>query len=171
MTVPSPSDHPMDSTPDHAAPRDARAAAPTDQDIETTLRGVSDQFFLAMEALGQLERRKRAVAPASGEFVVLSREVTAAAHEVLRIASDQQVLAERIAASGRQAGIDAIDAIQPSASLGSILAEWRAVERQLAAAPADTPEAAALSERYAELRARYAAALARVRTDDRLTER
>jgi hypothetical protein len=149
---------------DDRTTRGPAPAAPSDQDIERTLRGVSDQFFLAMQALAQLERRKRAAPPSSERFVGLSREVTAAAQEVLRIATDQQRLAEQVGASGRQDGLDAIEAVRPTETLAAILAEWRAIERELAAAPADTPEAAALSERYAALRARYASALARVRT-------
>lgn len=142
----------------HDARPDADATTP---DLEATLRGVSDQFFLAVEALAQLERRKRAAVPASDDFLPLGREVRVTAEEVLRIAADQERLAEQ--AHALQDGLDAIDGIRPVETLAAILAEWRAVERQLAAAAADSPEAAALSARYAELRARYAEALARVR--------
>jgi hypothetical protein len=149
----------MVDTQDHG-PGHAVTAGP---DLETTLRGVSDEFYLAVQALAQLERRKRAAVPASAEFLPLSREVRVAAEEVLRIATDQERLAE--AAHALQDGLGPIEEVRPAESLAAILADWRAVERELAAAPADSAEAAALTTRYAELRSRYAAALARVRSD------
>ena len=136
------------------------------QDVEATLRGVSDEFYLAVRTLTELERRKRATMPADDGFVELSRDVRIAAAEVLRIAVDQERLAEAVGSSPVQASLDPIEDVAPAESLSAILDAWRAVERELAGVPADSPEAAVLLERFGELRVRYAAALARVRSDD-----
>lgn len=141
------------------------------RDVETSLRGTSDEFFLVVQALTQLERRKRSALPIDPGFLTLSREVTAAAAEVLRVATEQQRLAEAVQGSPVQASLDAIDEVRPEETLAAILAEWRSVERELVEAPPDSPEAAELTSRFAELRARYASALARVRKGDGLDGR
>ena len=52
-----------------------------------------------------------------------------------------------------------IEATPPPERLADILAEWRAVERQLAAVDATSPEAAELMAAFEALRDRYAQAL------------
>jgi hypothetical protein len=141
------------------------------QDVEATLRGTSDEFYIAVEALAQLERRKRSTTPADANFVQLSRDVVAAAVDVLRIAQEQERLAESVEASPVQDQLDPIEDVTPTRSLGAILDEWRAVERELAAVAPDSPEAAVLLERFSELRERYAGALARVRSNDGISAR
>jgi hypothetical protein len=141
------------------------------QDVEATLRGTSDEFYIALQNLGQLERRKRGTSPAADDFIELSRDVVVAAVEVLRIAEDQQRLAEAVGTSPVQDQLDPIEDVTPSRSLAAILDEWRAVERELSAVAPESPEAAALLERFSELRERYAAALAHVRSNDGLSAR
>ena len=123
------------------------------------LRGASDGLLLAIQEVDLRERRKRGVLPTDPGFTALAREVRDAAETVLELARAEEDEANKIAAQRVTTGLPTIDESPPPESLAGILAEWRAVERRLAAAEPSSPETARLIEEFEALRARYAKAL------------
>lgn len=123
------------------------------------LRGASDGLLLAIQEVDLRERKKRGVLPTDPGFPALAREVRVAAEAVLKFAHDEEAEANEIASRQADAALPTIGASPPPESLAGILAEWRAVERRLAAAEATSPEAARLMEEFEALRDRYAQAL------------
>ena len=122
------------------------------------LRGASDGLLLAIEEVALRERKKRGVHPTDPGFVALARDVRIAAEAVLELARDEEAEASDIAGRGGPT-LPTIEATPGPENLASILADWRAVERELAAVDATSSEAARLMERFEELRDRYARAL------------
>ncbi len=122
------------------------------------LRGASDGLLLAIEEVALRERKKRGVHPTDAGFVELARDVRIAAEAVLDLARDEEAEASDIAGRGGPP-LPTIEATPGPENLASILAEWRAVERELAAVDATSSEAARLMERFELLRDRYAQAL------------
>ena len=131
-------------------------------DIDATrdgLRGASDGLLVAIHEVELRERRKRGVPPSDPGFPALAREVTNAAKAVLELAREEEREADAIAARHAVAPLPTIEATQPPERLADILAEWRAVERRLAAADAMSPEAGQLMQEFEALKDRYAQAL------------
>ena len=130
-----------------------------EENRQDALRGASDGLLIAIREVDARERQKRGVRPADPEFVPLARDVRVAAEEVLRLARLEEERADETARSDGASDLPTIDATPPRPALGEILAEWRAVERQLEAADPASAEADELMKRFEELRDRYAAAL------------
>ena len=122
------------------------------------LRGASDGLLLAIEEVALRERKKRGVHPTDPGFVALARDVRIAAEAVLDLARDEEAEASDIAGRGGPT-LPTIEATPEPENLASILAEWRAVERELAEVDATSPEAGRLMEQFEVLRDRYARAL------------
>ena len=118
------------------------------------LRATSDGLLAKLGRLHDLEMRKRTVTPGTPQFIELSRDVEAAAREVLGATARQTDLAVETITSPDPSGRP-IEAIEPPRDVPSILAEWREAERRLGAAAPDSEtfrQAAADVER---LRAEY----------------
>jgi hypothetical protein len=96
----------------------------TDEELRVT----SDGFLARVERLQALEEQKREVPPE--EAADLAREVEALSREVLDWAERQSNLAEKAAETP---GDGTPIAIIPPRALHTVLEEWRAAERRLAA--------------------------------------
>jgi hypothetical protein len=122
------------------------------------LRGASDGLLIAIREVDARERAKRGVHPDDPGFESLARDVTRAAEAVLKLAELEEARARET--SGRAGPpMPTINASAPPASLGHILAEWRAVERSLADAHPASAEAERLMAEFETLRDRYRQAL------------
>jgi hypothetical protein len=97
------------------------------------LRGASDGLLEKLGLLHDLEMRKRLARPGTPQFIQLSRDVEAAAREVLAVSARQTDLAVETITSPEPSGRP-IEAIEPPRDVASILAEWREAERRLGAA-------------------------------------
>ena len=126
---------------------------------QDALRGASDGLLIAIREVDARERVKRGVRPADPDFAPLARDVRVAAEEVLRLARLEEARADETTRSDGAADLPTIDATPPRPALGEILAEWRAVERQLEGADPTSTEAEELMKKFEDLRDRYAAAL------------
>jgi hypothetical protein len=131
----------------------------TDDATEGPLRAASDGLLIAIREVDARERLKRGVRPADPRFAPLAREVRVAAEEVLRLARIEEDRANAASGGANAAALPTIDATPPRTDLGQILAEWRAVERQLEAADPASAESEELMKEFETLRDRYAAAL------------
>ena len=131
----------------------------TENNAQDVLRGASDGLLIAIREVDAKERRKRDVPPADPTFAPLAREVRIAAEEVLRLAREEEARAEETSASGSAGALPTINASPPRPDLGAILADWRVVERRLAAAEPASTEAKGLMEEFEALREKYALAL------------
>jgi hypothetical protein len=123
------------------------------------LRGASDGLLVAIQEVEHRERKKRGVSPTDPGFPALARDVTTAAKAVLELARVEETEADAIAARHAAAALPTIEATPPPERLADILAEWRAVERRLAAADAMSTEATQLMQQFDALKDRYAQAL------------
>ena len=112
---------------------------PTDsQQLEhaADLRKASDVFMQRLDRLHELETRKRELPPDEPEFVRLAREIEDLSRALLWAGSQQVELAEEVhhEAKANDVAVDqSIRDTPPRRDAVSILAEWRAAERRLAA--------------------------------------
>ena len=123
------------------------------------LRGASDGLLIAIREVDAQERAKRGVHPGDPGFDGLAREVRVAAEAVLELALEEEARAEKTAGARFAAQMPTIDASAPPTDLARILADWRAVERDLAAAEPASSEADRLMGRFEMLRDQYRVAL------------
>jgi hypothetical protein len=128
-------------------------------DEMAVLRAASDQLIIAIAEVDARERRKRGVEPTAPAFVDLAREVRIASEVVLEIARHEERTAIEIKREADGETLPPIESVTPAKELAHILDEWRAVEKQMAAAPAGTPEAETLMVEFERLRDAYAQAV------------
>ncbi len=126
---------------------------------EVVLRGASDGIRLAIREVDARERMKRGVQPDDRAFPILAREVRVAAEALLILARQEEATADEMAKASRREAMSTIENTAPAQDLAAILADWRAVERNLEAAEVGSPEAQALMKQFEQLRDRYADAL------------
>lgn len=122
------------------------------------LRTTSDLFMQRLDRLHELETRKRELAPDEPEFVRLAREVEDLARALLFTGGEQVELAEAVHREAKvsDAPIDqSIRDTPPRRDAVSILAEWRAAERALAAAVEGSDDEADARSAVDRLRAEY----------------
>ena len=102
------------------------------------LRAASDLLIQRLDRLSELERRKRELPPEDPEFVRLAREIEDVARGVLGATGLQVELADEVAAAAKRGDVAAsapIRDVPPNVrDAMSILSEWRAAERRMAAA-------------------------------------
>jgi hypothetical protein len=127
------------------------------QSSSDALRTVSDALMRDLEALVAAEQEKRNVAPDDPRFVKLAAEVDEIARRVLGLSERQQDIAEDVheeaAAGGPAAPAQTIE--ETHRAIGVILAEWRAAEREAAAAPAGSARSKAARAKADQLRDEY----------------
>lgn len=100
------------------------------------LRRTSDLFMQRLDRLQDLETRKRELPPDEPEFVRLAREIEDLARALLYTGSQQVELAEVVhhAAKRNHVAVDQpIRDTPPRRDAVTVLADWRAAERRLAA--------------------------------------
>lgn len=136
------------------------------EEIRDALRGASDGLLIAIREVDARERTKRGVRPGHPDFVPLARAVRVAAEAVLMLARREEERANEAAQTPGGANLPTINESTPAPDLAAILAEWRAVERELDAAEPASAEAGRLMERFEALRTQYSAALAAHRRRD-----
>ena len=129
----------------------------TDDDAQlehaAALRQASDVFMQRLDRLHDLETRKRELPPDEPEFVRLAREIEDVARALLYSGGRQVELAVAVHHEAKASDVAVDQSIRdtpPRQDAVSILAEWRAAERRLAAAPPgsdDEREARADTER------------------------
>jgi hypothetical protein len=101
------------------------------------LRQTSDLFMERLDRLHELESRKRELAPGEPEFVRLAREIEDMARALLYTGGEQVELAEAVHHEAKQNDVAVDQSIRdtpPKRDAVTILADWRAAERRLAAA-------------------------------------
>ncbi len=107
------------------------------------LRQASDLLLQRLDRLYELERRKRELPPERPEFVRLAREIEDLSRALLFSSGQEVELAEAIHADVKAGDAQAnlpIRETPPKRDAVAVLAAWRAAERRLAAAPADSQE-------------------------------
>ena len=107
------------------------------------LRQASDTLMQRLDRLYELESRKRELAPGKPEFVRLAREIEDLSRALLFSSGQQVELAEAIHADVKAGDAEAnlpIRETPPKRDAVMVLAEWRAAERRLAAAPPGSAE-------------------------------
>jgi hypothetical protein len=115
------------------------------------LRAASDLLLQRMDRLYELEARKRELPPDEPEFVRVAREVEDVARGILGATGMQVELADQVAAAAKRGVRTAKDPIREVPPLVrdamTILTDWRAAERRLAAAaPGSRDELAARAD-------------------------
>ena len=122
------------------------------------LRRVSDDFIQRLDRLYELETRKRELPPDDAEFVRLAREVEDLSRALLFAGGQQVELAEEVHADVKHGETEVDQPIRdtlPRRDAVIILAEWRAAERRLAAAPPESDEERAARVDVDRLRDEY----------------
>ena len=122
------------------------------------LRGASDQLMERLDRLYELESRKRELPPDRPEFVRLAREIEDLSRALLFSSGQQVELAEEIHADVKAGNVSAdlpIRETPPKRDAVGVLAEWRAAERRLSAAPQGSPEETDARSEVERLRAEY----------------
>jgi len=107
------------------------------------LRQASDTLMQRLDRLYELESRKRELPPGKPEFVRLAREIEDLSRALLFSSGVQVELAEAIHADVKAGDVDANLPIRETPAKRDavmVLAEWRAAERRLAAAPPGSAE-------------------------------
>jgi len=107
------------------------------------LRQASDVFMQRLDRLHELETRKRELPPDEPEFVRLAREIEDLSRALLYSGGQQVELAEAVHNEAKTNDVVLEQSIRdtpPRRDTVSILAEWRAAERRLAAAAADSDD-------------------------------
>ena len=130
----------------------------TPQEHAAGLRRASDEFMQRLDRLYELESRKRELPPDQAEFVRLAREIEDLSRALLFSGGQQVELAEEVHAdikSGETVVDQPIRDTPARRDAVSVLAEWRAAERRLAAAGPDTPEEGAAKVEVDRLREEY----------------
>ena len=132
------------------------------------LRANSDALLRDLDALGILEEQKRTLPPTDPRMLELAGRIEEIAQRLLAGSSNQRELAEEIVGAATLGGpAPAID--DTPRSIQSILADWRAAERALAAAEpgsAAAAEAQALVEASKDAYRRAAAEAHREQPDE-----
>lgn len=124
--------------------------------LEQGLRAASDEMLRTLDQLQVLEREKRTEAPGSARFARLASEIEKLAAMVFAQTSTQQTLAEQTqAATKAGAEIAPIDEVVTLRDVSDILADWRAAERELAAASVDSAGHAKAAADVRRLRDEY----------------
>ena len=122
------------------------------------LRRASDVFMQRLDRLNELETRKRELPPDTPEFVRLAREIEDLARALLYAGGQQVELAEEVHFEAKRSDIAVDQAIRdtsPRRDAVSVLADWRAAERRLAAAAAGSSDERAARNEVIRLRAEY----------------
>jgi len=130
----------------------------TPQEHAAGLRRASDEFMQRLDRLYELESRKRELPPDQAEFVRLAREIEDLARALLFSGGQQVELAEEVHADIKQGETIVDQPIRdtpPRRDAVSVLAEWRAAERRLAAAPPDSGDEHAAKAEVDRLREEY----------------
>jgi hypothetical protein len=130
----------------------------TPQEHAAGLRRASDEFMQRLDRLYELESRKRELPPDRPEFIRLAREIEDLSRALLFSGGQQVELAEEVQAdikSGETVVDQPIRDTPTRRDAVLILAEWRAAERQLAAAGPGTPEEDAARAEVDRLREEY----------------
>lgn len=131
---------------------------PAESERAAELRRASDQLMDRLDRLYELESRKRELPPDRSEFIRLAREIEDLSRALLFSSGEQVELAEEIHAdvkAGNMAADLPIRETPPKRDAVAILAEWRAAERRLAAAAADSKEEAEARAEVDRLRYEY----------------
>jgi hypothetical protein len=122
------------------------------------LRQTSDRFIQRLDRLQELETRKRELPPDEPEFVRLAREIEDLARALLYDGSQQVELAEEVHHEAKRNDVAIDQPIRdtpPKRDAVAILAEWRAAERRLAAAPMGSEDESAAKGDVDRLRDEY----------------
>ena len=122
------------------------------------LRNASDQLMDRLDRLYELESRKRELPPDRPEFVRLAREIEDVSRALLFSSGQEVELAEAVHADVKSGDASAdvpIRETPPKRDAVGVLAEWRAAERRLAAAPADSDDERAARALVERLRGEY----------------
>jgi hypothetical protein len=131
---------------------------PHDVERAANLRAASDSLMHRLDRLYELESRKRELPPDRPEFIRLAREIEDLARALLFSSGEQVELAEQVHADVKAGDAEANISIRetpPKRDAISVLAEWRAAERLLAAAAAGSAEEAEARTAVERLRAEY----------------
>ena len=131
-------------------------AGRSSSDIEEHLRGASDAILLLLTEVGQLERHKRGIPPGEDRFDEVARAVRIAAQALAEFTKQEEEWGT--VATAERTDLEPISESESSASLAAILERWRAVERQLDAVQAGSPEAIRLFAEFERIRDEYMAA-------------
>lgn len=126
-------------------------------ELEQDLRTASDGVLRALERLEALETEKRTLKPGTERFQHLAAEIERLAATVFAQTHAQKKLAEKskVASDRAEADPSPIDEVTPARDLPTVLAEWRAAERRLAATEPDTAEHALAATDVERLRDEY----------------
>ena len=122
------------------------------------LRQTSDLFMQRLDRLHELESRKRELPPDEPEFVRLAREIEDLSRALLFTGGQQVELAEAVHHEAKTNDIAVDQSIRdtpPRRDAVSILAEWRAAERRLAAAEPGSDEEQVAKAETERLRDEY----------------
>jgi hypothetical protein len=122
------------------------------------LRKASDMFMQRLDRLHELESRKRELPPDEPEFVRLAREIEDLARALLFTGGEQVELAEAVHYEAKRNDIAIDQPIRdtpPRRDAVTILADWRAAERRLAAADIGSDEEVAARAEAEQLREEY----------------
>lgn len=124
--------------------------------LEQGLRATSDEMLRTLDQLQVLEREKRTEPPGSARFVRLATEIEKLAAMVFAQTGTQQTLAaQTLAATNAGAEIAPIDEVVTMRDVSDILSDWRAAERELAAASVDSAGHAKAAAEVRRLRDEY----------------
>lgn len=132
--------------------------SPQDFDRASDLRNASDLLMDRLDRLYELESRKRELPPDRPEFVRLAREIEDLSRALLFTSGEQVELAEQVHAEAKagNAGLDLpIRETPPKRDAVAVLADWRAAERRLVAAPRGSQEETEARTDVERLRAEY----------------
>jgi hypothetical protein len=122
------------------------------------LRKASDLFMQRLDRLHELETRKRELPPGQPEFVRLAREVEDMARALLFTGGEQVELAEAVHHDAKRNDVAVDQSIRdtpPRRDAVTILADWRAAERRLAAAALGSEDERAARADAEQLRMEY----------------
>ena len=127
-------------------------------DHAADLRQASDVFMQRLDRLHELETRKRELPPDGSEFIRLAREIEDLSRALLYSGTQQVELAETVHHEAKTNDVAVDQSIRdtpPRRDAVSILADWRAAERRLAAAAPDSDEERAARTDSERLRDEY----------------
>jgi hypothetical protein len=122
------------------------------------LRRASDDFMQRLDRLHELETRKRELPPDQPEFIRIAREIEDLSRALLFSGGQQVELAEEVHYEAKHNEIAVDQPIRdtpPKRDAVSILAEWRAAERRLSAAPPGSEDERTAHGDVERLRAEY----------------
>lgn len=122
------------------------------------LRQTSDLFMQRLDRLHDLESRKRELPPDEAEFVRLAREIEDLARALLHTGGQQVELAEEVHHEAKRNHLAVDQPIRdtpPRRDAVAVLADWRAAERRLSAAPVGSDDEAGARADVERLRVEY----------------